>query len=308
MVRYKDYYETLGVSRDASDKDIKAAFRKLARQFHPDTNPDDKTAEDKFKEINEAYEVLKDPDKRKRYDMLGSNWKNGADFQPPPDFGGFNFDFSSFGGASSASPFSDFFDILFGQNFSQAGGRASSQQRGRASDQEAKIELSVEEVARGTTKILEVTAPGQKKKTLEVKIPKGVRQGSRVRVPGEGGMSSNGSRGDLFLIVQLKPHPYYAIEGDNLVTICRISPARAIVGGEAQVTTIDGVVTVKIPPFSQNNRALRLRGKGLPLLKKEERGDHIVRLEVVLPKQLSDKEISLYKELAELENNAEVKS
>lgn len=309
MIKYKDYYQTLGVDRKASEKEIKSAYRKLAKQYHPDANPGSKDAESKFKEITEAYEVLKDSDKRSRYDMLGSNWKAGADFRPPPDMSGFNFDFNQFGGGGGGqSAFSDFFEILFGQTFASGmpGGRTTGggtrAQRGQ--DQEAEVELSIEEIARGTMRTIQITAPGQKSKTLEVKIPQGVRAGSRVRVPGEGGLSmTGGSRGDLYLRVKIKPHSYFQSDGDNLISELPITPAQAVLGAEASVTTIDGTVKVTIPAGSQSGRLLRLKNRGLPKLKQEARGDQMVKLKIVVPTHPTAEEHDLYQKLLALENS-----
>lgn len=315
-VKYKDYYGTLGVQRTATEQEIKSAYRKLARQYHPDTNPGNKGAEEKFKEIAEAYEVLKDPDKRKRYDMLGANWKAGADFNPPPDFSGFSFDFGNLGGFGKASPFSEFFDALFGQTFGQQGGAApqpgaSPFSRGRAGadpakglDQEAEIELTVEELARGAARNIQVTKPGQGSKNLQVKIPAGVRPGSKVRVPGEAATSAPGGKaGDLYLRVKVKPHATFTLEGDNIVSELRISPALAVIGGEVTVETLDGSVHINVPPLSQNGRMLRLRERGLPKLKQTVRGDHMVRLKVEIPKQVKPEEKELYEKLLALEKN-----
>lgn len=307
MVKYKDYYETLGVDRKAADKDIKAAYRKLAREYHPDANQGNPKAEERFKEISEAYEVLKDPDKRRRYDMLGSNWKNGADFTPPPGFSGFQFDFGNFSEFSKASPFSDFFETLFGQHFGPAtdtmgprgfGGRAIKGQ-----DTEAEIELTIEEIAKGTTRNIHVSGPASvKPKTLEIKIPAGVREGSKVRVPGEGGPSlSGGTTGDLFLRVKIKPHPNFSIEGENLLSELQITPAQAVLGGEGTVSTLDGPIHINIPPNSQNGRLLRLRERGLPRLKQATRGDHLVRLKITVPTNITPEEKALYEQLLALE-------
>ncbi|MBY0356690.1 MAG: DnaJ domain-containing protein [Candidatus Obscuribacterales bacterium] len=319
MVKFKDYYATLGVSRSATDKEIKTAYRKLARECHPDTNQGNKNAEEKFKEITEAYEVLKDSDKRKRYDTLGANWKAGADFTPPPGAGNFNFDFSNLGGFSGggASPFSDFFDMLFGQTFGQQGGFNPEETfagNGRRSpakkyDQEAEIELTVEELAQGTSRNIQVSRPGQGVRTLEVKIPKGVRPGSRVRVAGEAGpKAGDRSSGDLFLKVKVKPHPQFIVDGDNLISELPISPALAVIGGEATVNTLDGSVHVNIPPLSQSGKMLRLRERGLPRLKQTVRGDHLVRLKIVLPTNLSSEEKKHYQELLNLEKAKELNS
>ncbi|HEY9787410.1 MAG TPA: DnaJ C-terminal domain-containing protein [Candidatus Obscuribacterales bacterium] len=313
MVKYKDYYAILGVPRSATDKEIKAAYRKLARQYHPDANKG-KGAEEKFKEIAEAYEVLKDPEKRKRYDMLGSNWKAGDQFRPPPDFGGFSFDFGDF---AKGSPFSDFFEALFGQTFGTgapgkpgAGGQPASKagaggaQGKRALDQEAEIELGIEELAKGTTRTLQISAPGVKTKTIEVKIPAGVRSGSKIRVPGEGSRSPvGGAAGDLYLIVKVKPHDQFTIEGDNLICSLSLSPAQAVVGSEASVPTLEGPVKIRIPAGTQNGRMLRLRGRGLPKIKDTVRGDLLVKTKIVIPSELTEEEKRLYEQLAKIEQS-----
>lgn len=317
MVKFKDYYQTLGVPRTATQKEIKTAYRSLARKFHPDANKGDKASEEKFKEITEAYEVLKDPDKRKRYDTLGSNYKAGADFRPPPDFGGgggFNFDFEKFGEFSKQGPFSDFFDILFGQTFGQPppqqGQRGGPQTQQRAAqqaersnrmyDQEADIELSVEELAKGAQRTLKITPPGADAKTIDVKIPAGVRGGSRVRIAGQG-MKTPRGRGDLFLRVKVKPHPDFTIDGDNIICDLSISPALAVLGGQATVPTLDGPVKIKIPAGTQNGRMLRLKQRGLPTSKSANKGDLLIRVKIVIPSQPTDKERALYEQLAELE-------
>lgn len=312
-VKYKDYYQTLGVARTATDKEIKTAYRKLARELHPDANPGNKQAEEKFKELTEAYEVLKDPDKRKRYDMLGNNWKAGSEFTPPPGFGGFSFDFSNFGkggAAGASSPFSDFFDVLFGQTFGQGAGQpgAAAQQQARQArnaDHEADIELTIEELARGTARNIQITRPGQAMKTLQVKIPAGVRPGSKVRVPGEAPTAGMGTTpGDLFLKVRVKPHPYLTIEGDNIISELQISAPLAVLGGEATVNTLDGSVTINVPPLSQAGRMLRLRERGLPKLKQSVRGDHLVKLKISLPSvALSPEEKAAWEQILQCEKN-----
>lgn len=329
MVKFKDYYQILGVTRTATQKEIKTSYRSLARKFHPDANKGDKGAEEKFKEITEAYEVLKDPDKRKKYDTLGSNWKAGADFKPPPDFGGgFTFDFERFGEFSKSGPFSDFFDMLFGQTFGSgttsgtrpggstgggnaAGARAARQSQphrpgaqrgGRPSfDQEASIELTIEELARGAQRTLKITTPGAKAKTIEVKIPKGVRAGSKVRIPGQGMQTPTG-RGDLYLKVKVKPHDSFTIDGDNIFCEVPITPAKAVLGGQANVPTLDGPVKIRIPAGTQNGRLLRLKGRGLPSLKSGKTGDLLIRTKIVIPESPSPEEKTLYEKLAELES------
>jgi curved DNA-binding protein len=321
VVKFKDYYEVLGVPRTATDKEIKAAYRKLARQHHPDANKGNKASEERFKEIGEAYEVLKDPTKRKRYDQLGNSYKAGSDFRPPPDFsggaGGFPFDFGNLGrgsatsGASGGGPaFSDFFEMLFGQNFGGAAGgspfastgAATGATQGRRKDQELDIELTVEELATGTVRTIQITEPGQKPRMLEVKIPAGVRAGSKVRVAGEGGKSMAGPM-DLYLRVQVKAHDYFTIEGDNLVCEISLSPAQAVLGSEAAVNTLGGTVRIRIPAGTQNGRLLRLRGRGLPKLKGDAKGDQLVRAKIVIPSTVSAQEKALYEQLAALEKD-----
>lgn len=298
-VKYKDYYQSLGVARTASDKEIKDAYRKLARQYHPDANPGNKQSEEKFKEITEAYEVLKDAEKRKRYDMLGANWKAGADFTPPPGFSGFSFDFGNLGGfgkAAGSSAFSEFFDMLFGQAAQQG---QTAERRPR--HQEFEIDLSIEELARGTARNIQIKKDGQSPKTLQVKIPAGVRPGSKVRVPGEGPAIPGAPPGDLFLKVRVKPHPYLTIDGDNVISELPISPALAVIGGEATVNTLDGSVHINVPPLSQSGKMLRLRERGLPKLKQSFRGDHLVRLKVMIPQTVLPEEKQHYEELLKLE-------
>ena len=307
-VKFKDYYETLGLPRTATDKEIKAAYRKLARQHHPDANKGNKASEEKFKEIGEAYEVLKDPQKRKRYDQLGANYKAGADFRPPPDFGGFNFDFDDIRDLGKGSAFSDFFDMLFGQGGFTAQGHPQPGMPGQARnrrglDQEADIELSIEELCKGTTRTLQITAPNAQTKTLEVKIPPGVRAGSKIRVSGEGArMTPNGAGGDLYLKVKVKPHSYFTVEGDNLISNLTLTLAQAVVGVETNVNTLTGSVKIRVPAGSQNGRLLRLRGRGLPKLKGGTSGDQLVRIKITIPVSPSEKELKLYQQLLEIES------
>ena len=310
MVKFKDYYQTLGVPRTATDKEIKSAYRKMARQHHPDANKGNKASEEKFKEIGEAYEVLKDPEKRRKYDMLGANYKAGADFRPPPgDFAGFPFDFGDLGKGSS---FSDFFEMLFGAGgFGGAapGGGFRPQQGGPMQparnrfDQEAEMELSLEEVVKGTVRTLQISLPGSKPKTLEVKIPPGVRNGSKVRVSGELNQGTGAPAGDLYLRVKIKPNQAFTIDGDNLISECNLSPAQAAIGSEISVNTVEGQVRIRVPAGTQHGRLLRLRGKGLPKLKGGVRGDLLVRAKILVPATMSDEERSLYEQLARLEKD-----
>lgn len=330
-VSYQDYYEVLGVGRNATEKEIKAAYRKLARKWHPDlhTGKQKKEAEEKFKQINEAYEVLSDPDKRAKYDRLGSNWRAGQDFEPPPDMEGVHFYTTGDFEPGFRSGFSDFFEMLFGGT--RAAGRSAAAARGpiRGQDVESEIELTLEEAYRGATKALQVsgatvcpdcggTGVRERRfcarcggtgtlpdlKTLEVRIPAGVREGSRIRLKGQGGEGlAGGSRGDLYLKVRFLPHPVFAVKGDDLETEVVLTPEQAVLGDKVPVPTLDGPVTVTVPAGSRAGTRLRLRGKGLPL-KGGGRGDQYVRIVIDLPALLSEEEKRLYQRLREIREGA----
>jgi DnaJ-class molecular chaperone len=336
----RDYYEVLGLSRSASEDDIKTAYRKLARKFHPDLNPGDKTAEERFKELQEAYDVLSDPEKRKLYNQYGENWRavqQGAGAPPPPgrqgarsrggqQAGGFDFsdfDFGSFRSAGDAGGAGGGFDI-FEEMFSRAGGRTGRGRRSnRGSDVEAEIELSLEEAHRGTTRTLQMqvadvcptcngtgvikdnqvcptcggTGQVLKPKTIEVKIPAGVRDGSTVRLAGQGGAGMSGAEpGDLYLHIRLRPHPLFTVRGDDLEIELPIASWEAVLGARIEVPTIDGQVEMSIPAGAQSGQRLRLRGQGLNK-RRGGRGDEYVRLKIVVPREISDEERRLYEEL-----------
>ena len=331
----KDYYEVLGIKRDASQDQIKQAYRKLARKFHPDLNPGDKSAEEQFKGLQEAYDVLSDPENRKLYDQYGDNWravKSGAGAPPPgwegaqrstrgagPGAGGFDFgdfDFSDFRSAGGAGGF-DIFEEMFGGS-----GRGRGRRSGRGRDVEAELELSIEEAHRGVRRTIQMqvaeTCPtcggsglkdgkpcetcggaGQvlKPKTIEVNIPPGVRDGSTIRLAGQGGTSSNGGEpGDLYLHIRLRPHPVFTVKGDDLEVELPITPWEAVLGARVAAPTIDGKVELTIPPGAKSGQRLRLRGQGLNK-RKGGRGDEYVRLKIVVPKQVSAEERHLYEEL-----------
>jgi DnaJ-class molecular chaperone len=297
-VKYKDYYEILGVSRSATQDQIKSAFRKLARKYHPDVNPGDKSAEEKFKEINEAYEVLNDPQKRQLYDRLGANWKAGADFTPPPGWENIRIDFGDFGfGPSSGGGFSDFFETLFGDALGRGRGAA---RRGPfpgtmpGSDLELELPLTLEEAHRGGTR--RVTLPSGK--SLEVKIPPGVRDSSLIRLAGQGEPNPSGGRsGDVYLRVKLQPHPVFQISGDDITVEAPMTPWEAVLGATIRVPTLDGTADVTVPPRSQGGQKLRLRGQGL-IRRSGGRGDQFVRLKIMVPTDLTPAERRLFEELA----------
>jgi curved DNA-binding protein len=294
-MEYKDYYKILGVAKGATEKEIKAAYRKLARKHHPDVNPGNKEAEARFKEMNEAYEVLGDKEKRKRYDELGANWnaygRPGAPGQPWPG-GGVRVDFEDLGGGG----FSDFFKTFFGGGGAGFGGFGGGEEVfARASDAEADVELTLAEVFRGTTR--EVAVGGARRR-VEVKIPPGVREGSRVRAAGEGGKGAGGRRGDLYLRVRIAPDPTFERKGDDLATTVRVPLTFAVLGGEAQVRTLEGPVGIKIPPGTPAGQVFRLRGHGLPRLGgRGERGDLLATLAVELPRTLTARQRELFEEL-----------
>jgi curved DNA-binding protein len=326
---YKDYYGLLGIPKGASEKEIKNAFRKAARKYHPDMNPDDKSAEEKFKEVNEAYEVLSDPEKRKLYDQFGSEWKtwqqrggNPEDFwqqwggQPgagspggarhtyttgPGGFGGDVFSdffqqlFGGYGGARGGAPYGggDDFSSLFGG----LGGRGQPQNR-RGRDYEQPVEISLEEAYHGTKRLFQI---GDQR--IEVTIPAGAKTGTRVRVAGKGAQGvAGGPSGDLFLVINVAPHRTFKRDGDDLEVAVKADLYTAVLGGEVRVPLPDGrSVMLTLPPETQNDTPFRLRGKGMPVLgHASERGDLFARIEVALPQKLSERERELFAELQTL--------
>ena len=306
-VQYKDYYESLGVSRTASDEEIKKSFRKLARQYHPDVAKDKKKAEEKFKEINEAYEVLGDPAKRKKYDELGANWKSGADFRPPPDWGHFGgrqnsrgrgpagVDFEThFGGTG----FSDFFEQLFGSRMrGGAGGFGTTgfsdeEFVGKGRDVEGDIMVTLEEAARGSIRSVSVQH-GSRTETHQVKIPAGVAEGQRLRIAGRGEHGSGGgAAGDLYLRVRLAKHPDFEVEDHHLIYEAELAPWEAALGAEISVPTLAGRVNIRIPAGTQSGQKLRVRGRGLP-----PSGDLLVIAKIAVPPKLSEAERKLWEQL-----------
>ena len=333
-MEFKDYYSTLGVTKSASDKEIKQAFRKLARKYHPDVNPGDKAAEARFKEINEAHEVLSDPDKRTKYDELGANWRQyenvpggGAAGGAPvgdqwswssgPGGGGFRTmteeEVSEMFGEQGGSPFSDFFNTFFGG--AEPSSRRARSSRGKARahrgrDVEHEFELDLESAARGSVQRLSLRHDGEAR-TVEVRIPAGVIEGSRVRVAGEGRRGTGGAAsGDLFLRIRLKPHPRFQVAGRDLTTRLPVPVTTAVLGGEADVITLQGkTLRLKVPPGSQPGQKMRLRGHGLPALgPKGEAGDLFVVIDVALPRTLTDDERRLYEELATIEGARDARS
>jgi len=315
-VQFRDYYETLGVSKTATETEIKGAFRKLARKYHPDVNKDKATAEEKFKQLNEAYEVLGDPEKRKKYDELGANWNQPGGFQAPPgwegqqpgggfyrygsgDGGGVEFEFGGTG-------FSDFFEQFFGGGRGQGGfggGGFGQRPRGaeRGSDVEADIMVTLEEALRGSKRTVSLRRSNSNKvETYQVKIPKGVHEGQRIRLAGQGEAGAGGGKsGDLFLRVRIARHPDFTVEGSDLIHEVTIPPWQAVLGGELQVPTLEGSARLKLPPGTQAGQRFRLRGHGLPSAA-GVRGDLFVVTQIQVPKKLTEREREIWTQLAEL--------
>ena len=320
---FKDYYATLGVGSAATQKEIKQVYRKLARRFHPDVNPGDKSAETKFKEINEAYEVLGDPDKRKKYDELGANWRmyeqaQGAGAGSPFDAGQWTAHVGGGAGGyrtmtedemrelfGAEDPFSDFFRTFFGgtgpePGRSPRGSRAARSRKGR--DVEQTIELSLEDAYHGTRRRLAIKHDGHAR-TVDVRIPPGVGDGSRVRVPGEGEHGAGGAAGgDLYLRISLAPHERFERKGQNLHATVRVPATTAVLGGEADVPTLGGrPLRLKIPEFTGHGQVFRFKGHGMPVVgRPTEFGDLYATVEVELPRHLSAEERSHYEALARL--------
>jgi curved DNA-binding protein len=289
-VEYKDYYDVLGVPRDAAQDEIRRAYRKLAREYHPDLNADP-DAEERFKELGEAYEVLSDPDKRGRYDRLGAQWRAQEDAPSGADFEDFfaGQGFPEMGGEFGDGVFSEFFERLFGDG---AVPRPSGPLRGR--DIEAVLELSLEDALTGVTRRLSL-GEGH---GVGVNIPAGVREGQRIRVTGHGAPGRDGGpAGDLYLLVRFKPHAGFRRQGDDLQVDVRVAPWEAAVGATVPVSTLTGTAQVRVPAGSSTGRRLRLRGRGLPK-RDGERGDLYATVQIAVPKQLSDEERELFEKLA----------
>jgi molecular chaperone DnaJ len=327
----KDYYNILGVKRDATEPEIKAAYRKLARKYHPDVNPGDKSAEARFKDINEAHEVLSDKEKRKKYDQYGDQWQQADQFtraggQPGAQQRVYR-DFGQ-GGPQGVHFEEGDFENIFGNLFGggMAGTRTPRQRRGR--DIEYPVEVTLEEVSQGASRLLNLesqqacpscngTGRIQRAlcsmcrgsgavggvKQLEVKIPPGVNNGSRVRIAGKGEPGGGGIPGDLYLIISVKPHALFERKDDDLYVDVPVPLTTAVLGGEVQVTTLKGKLALKIPPETQNGRVFRLTGQGLPHLQTMNRGDLMAKVKVVLPTDISREEKRLFEQLSQMRPN-----
>ncbi len=305
-MEYKDYYKILGVDKNASQAEIKKAYRKLAVKYHPDKNQGNKVSEEKFKELNEAYEVLGDPEKRKKYDNLGANWKQfeQGGFDPSQfggGFGGGGFHYQGdmsdiFGG----SGFSDFFNSFFG-GMGGAGSRAYGRRSAPRKGQDYKVEttLTLEEAYHGATRMLDLNG-----KKIRMKIKPGAYNGQKLRVKGKGGPGAGGGEaGDLYVHITVAPHHLYVRNGDNLEQTLNVDLYSAVLGGKATAYTFTGPVNVKIPAGTQNGKVLRLKGKGMPVYgKKDAFGDMLLRVKVLIPEHLTSKEKELFEELRKIYN------
>lgn len=313
--QFKDYYATLGVSRDASAEEIKKAFRKLARQYHPDTATDKKAAEEKFKEINEANEVLGDPEKRKKYDRLGARWQETGDFQPPPGWQGAEAGAGArgqefhFGGTG----FSDFFEQYFSggsrygfpQGFEEESpaGAGKRKRPRRGHDIEGDLLVTLDEAMHGMLRPISLQTVDRqtgevRTHSFQVRIPPGATDGRRIRVPGQGEPGSNGGEaGDLYLSVRHAAHPEFTTREADVHHELDVAPWEAVLGAEVVVPTLDGSIKLRIPAGAENGQTLRVRGRGLPKGKTGERGDFMVTIQVVLPPTISDSERALWEQL-----------
>lgn len=305
-VKFRDYYEILGVGRKASAEEIRRAYRQLARKHHPDVNKGDPGAEERFKEVNEAYEVLKDPEKRRQYDALGSNWKMGQEFRPPPGYkGGFE------GGRPQGfnfGGFSDFFEALFGARAAGAGGpRMNPQGAGYAEspfgfggqmgqpEAETILDVPMSTIVNGGTMKIQLSVPGRGIRNFDVRIPKGIAEGKKIRLAGEGP-----DGGNVIMQIRYASDSSYRVEGDNLVTDLRVSPADAALGTKLPVQTPRGSLAITIPPGSSSGRRLRLRGQGLERATGEA-GDLLVQIMIAVPEKLTPEQREAYEKLKKVE-------
>jgi len=295
-----DYYQVLGVPKTATEKEVKDAYRKLARKHHPDLNPNDPEANKKFQQLNEANEVLSDPEKRKKYDKYGENWQHGEEYekyqqqqqaqrQQEPFTGGHASSFEGFGG----DDFSDFFQSMFGQSGRSAGGR---QAKYRGQDFNAELHLNLRDVAESHKQTLTVNG-----KNIRLTIPAGVENGQTIKIAGHGGPGVNGGpAGDLYITFVIADDPHFKRNGSDLYAASKLDLYTAVLGGEVTIDTLNGKVKIKVKPETQNGTKVKLKGKGMPVYKKDnEFGDLYVTYDIQVPTNLTDKQKKLFEELRE---------
>jgi curved DNA-binding protein len=294
-MEYVDYYKILGVNKNASDEDIKKAYRKLARKYHPDLNPNNKDANKKFQEINEANEVLGDPEKRTKYDKYGSDWKHAEEFEKARQSGGqrqYSTGGSTFSGNSEGDDFSDFFASMFGRS---EGGRSGKQAKFRGQDYNAELHLGLGDAF--ATHKQTITVNG---KNIRITIPAGVEDGQVIKLKGHGGEGINGGpAGDLYITFVIAPHPSFKRSGNDLHTTVDIDLYTAILGGDVVLDTLSGKLRLKVNPETPNGTKIRLKGKGFPVYKQEGQfGDLYVTYSIKLPTNLTERQKELFRELA----------
>jgi curved DNA-binding protein len=296
---FVDYYKILGVNKNASEKDIKNAYRKLARKYHPDLNPNDKEAHKRFQELNEANEVLSDPENRKKYDQYGENWKHAEEYEKARqqqetnwNSGGETFSGYDFGGKSTGGDFSDFFESMFGGS----GRRSQSRQaKFRGEDFRAELHLNLRDAYKTHKQTLTVNG-----KNIRITIPAGIENGQTIKISGHGGPGVNGGpNGDLYITFHIDPDPQFKRDGNDLYTTTDLDLYTAVLGGEITIDTLDSKVKLKVKPETQNGTKVKLKGKGFPVYKKEgEFGDLYVTYSVKIPTNLTEKQKELFRELS----------
>ena len=301
-MEFKDYYKIMEVARGATQDEIKRSYRKLARKYHPDVSKE-ADAEARFKELGEAYEVLKDAEKRAAYDQLGSNWKGGQEFRPPPDWNaGFEFSGGGFTGGDAAD-YSDFFASLFGRDF-RTGGAGRAPPHAKGEDHHAKVLVDLEDTYQGATRTITLRVPGMdaqghlinRERVLNVTIPKGIREGQHIRLSGQGGAgNAEGNAGDLYLEIEFRPHPLYRVDGRDLYLDLPVTPWEAALGATVKVPTLGGIVELKIPEGSASGRKMRLKARGIP---GNPPGDCYVILSIALPPADTEAAKDLYRKMA----------
>ncbi len=324
-VKYKDYYKILGVDRKATQDEIKKAYRKLAMKYHPDRNPDNKQAVKKFEEINEAYEVLGDSEKKKKYDALGSGWRSGQNFRPSEDWASnFDFDLNEFmkgfqfsgGGKSSTTGFSDFFESIFNDKtnrrtkttYSTSKSRKTTFERDKGKDVEATLTISLEDVYHSNVKTVSLKIPfinsagkrDTKTKKFDIKIPKGIEAGKKLRYKGQGSNSiPGGTNGDLYFIIDVEEHPIFTRDGLDLYLDVPVTLTEAALGAVVNIPTMDGNLKLKIPAGIESEKKLRVKGKGLQT-PQGKKGNLYAVIKIVAPSKLTSEEKELYEKLNKL--------